>query len=97
MKDLLYDRYERIEGENLTIGILLCKKSDEALVDLTLPKDANIYAKEYELYLPDKKTLQRKLKEWLDEEQDKNNEGVIFCMASCIIKDRNLCLGGSVQ
>lgn len=43
-------------------------------VDLTLPKDANIYAKEYELYLPDKKTLQRKLKEWLDEEKDKNNE-----------------------
>ena len=67
-----YDRYERVEGENPTIGILLCKKSDEALVDLTLPKDANIYAKEYELYLPDKKTLQRKLKEWLAEEQDKN-------------------------
>ena len=42
------------------------------MVDLTLPKDANIYAKEYELYLPDKKTLQRKLKEWLAEEQDKN-------------------------
>lgn len=69
-----YDRYERIEGENPTIGILLCKKSDEALVDLTLPEDANIYAKEYELYLPDKKVLQRKLKEWLDEEQDKNSE-----------------------
>ena len=69
-----YDRYERIEGENPTIGILLCKKSDEALVDLTLPEDANIYAKEYELYLPNKKILQRKLKEWLDEEQDKNSE-----------------------
>lgn len=37
-----YDRYERIEGENPTIGILLCKKSDEALVDLTLPEDANM-------------------------------------------------------
>ena len=69
-----YDRYERIEGENPTIGILLCKKSDEALVNLTLPEDANIYAKEYELYLPDKKVLQRKLKEWLDEEQDNNSE-----------------------
>lgn len=69
-----YDRYEKVEGENPTIGILLCKKSDEALVDLTLPEDANIYAKEYKLYLPDKKILQRKLKEWLDEEQDKNNE-----------------------
>lgn len=69
-----FDRYERIEGENPTIGILLCKKSDEALVDLTLPEDANIYAKEYKLYLPDKKILQLKLKEWLDEEQDKNRE-----------------------
>lgn len=64
-----YDRYEKIEGENPTIGILLCKQSDEALVDLTLPENANIYAKEYKLYLPDKKLLQKKLKEWLDEEQ----------------------------
>ena len=65
-----YDRYEKIEGENSTIGILLCKQSDEALVDLTLPENANIYAKEYKLYLPDKKLLQKKLKEWLDEEQN---------------------------
>ena len=67
-------KYIVVEGENPTIGILLCKKSDEALVDLTLPEDANIYAKEYELYLPDKKILQQKLKEWLDEEQDKSSE-----------------------
>ena len=40
-----YDRYEKIEGENPTIGILLCKQSDEALVDLTLPENANIFAK----------------------------------------------------
>ena len=65
-----YDRYEKIEGENPTIGILLCKQSDEALVDLTLPENANIYAKEYKLYLPDKILLQKKLKEWLDEEQN---------------------------
>ena len=65
-----YDRYEKIEGENPTIGILLCKQSDEALVDFTLPENANIYAKEYKLYLPDKKLLQKKLKEWLEEEQN---------------------------
>jgi len=64
-----FNRYEKTEGENPTIGILLCKKSDEALVDLTLPENANIYAKEYKLYLPDKKLLQKKLKEWLDEER----------------------------
>jgi hypothetical protein len=37
------------------------------LVELTLPKDANIYAAEYSLYLPDKKELQEKLQEWLEE------------------------------
>jgi len=57
-----FERYERVAGENPTIGILLCKQSDEALVDLMLPEDANIYAKEYKLYLPDKKLLQKKLK-----------------------------------
>jgi len=37
------------------------------LVELTLPKDANIYAAQYELYLPDKKELQEKLKSWVEE------------------------------
>ncbi len=31
-------------------------------------KDANIYARQYALYLPDKSTLQAKLKEWIDEQ-----------------------------
>lgn len=65
-----YDRYVKTDDENPTVGILLCKDSDEALVELTLPVDANIYAKEYKLYLPDKKMLQEKFKEWLEEEQD---------------------------
>ena len=63
-----YDRYEKTEDENPTIGILLCKEKNDALVEITLPKDANIYASEYKLYLPDKKLLQQKLKEWLAEE-----------------------------
>ena len=64
-----YDRYVVVQGENPTIGILMCKQSDEALVELTLPQDANIYAREYKLYLPDKKLLQAKLQEWLDESE----------------------------
>lgn len=62
-----YDRYVKTDDENPTVGILLCKDSDETLVELTLPADANIYAKEYKLYLPDKKILQEKFKEWLEE------------------------------
>ena len=65
-----YDRYEKLEDENPTIGILLCKEKNDALVEITLPQDANIYASEYKLYLPDKKLLQQKLKEWIEEEEE---------------------------
>ena len=65
-----YDRYEKTDDENSTIGILLCQKKSDMLVELTLPKDANIYASQYELYLPDKNELQAKLKEWINEETE---------------------------
>ena len=65
-----YDRYVRQEFEKPTIGILLCERKNEALVELTLPKDANIYAQQYALYLPDKKLLQQKLQMWIAEQND---------------------------
>lgn len=63
-----YDRYEKTADENPTIGVLLCQQKSDALVELTLPADSNIYASKYELYLPDKKELQEKLREWIAEE-----------------------------
>ena len=66
-----YDRYVKQDFEKPTIGILLCEEKNDALVELTLPKDANIYASAYQLYLPDKAILQRKLKEWIDEFDEK--------------------------
>ncbi len=63
-----YDRYVKLDNETPTVGILLCKEKNDALVEITLPKDSNIYASEYKLYLPDKKELQQKLKEWIAEE-----------------------------
>ena len=62
-----YDRYVKQDFEKPTIGILLCERKNDALVELTLPSDANIYATAYQLYLPDKTLLQRKLNEWIDE------------------------------
>jgi hypothetical protein len=62
-----YDRFEKQVFEKPTIGILLCKKKNNNLVQLTLPKDANIYASEYSLYLPEKELLQQKLNEWVEE------------------------------
>ena len=62
-----YDRYVKQNFENPTIGILLCSEKSDALVELTLPEDSNVYASQYSLYLPDKALLQRKLKEWREE------------------------------
>jgi hypothetical protein len=61
-----FDRFMKTETENSTIGIVLCKAKNRALVEITLPKDANIHAREYQLYLPSKDELQRKLAEWTD-------------------------------
>lgn len=65
-----YDRNVKVDYEKPSIGILLCKKKNDALVELTLPKEANIYASEYCLYLPDKQLLQQKLNEWMKEFED---------------------------
>jgi hypothetical protein len=65
-----FDRYVRAEHEKPTVGILLCKEKNDAIVQLTLPEDSNIYASEYSLYLPDKNILQQKLVEWTQEFED---------------------------
>ncbi|MDR0751320.1 MAG: hypothetical protein LBF12_01840 [Christensenellaceae bacterium] len=41
---------------------------------MTLPENANIYASEYSLYLPDKTILQSKLVEWMQEFEDENRD-----------------------
>lgn len=65
-----FDRYIKQNFEKPTVGILLCEYKSDALVELTLPQDANIYASAYQLYLPDRKTLQSKVKEWVAEFED---------------------------
>lgn len=59
-----FDRYEKTKDENPTVGIILCKKNKEAMVEITLPKESNIHAKEYKLYLPSKARLKKKLLDW---------------------------------
>ncbi len=64
-----YDRQVKLPEENPTVGLLLCKEKKDAIVELTLPKDANIHAKEYQLYLPSKELLKAKLLEWSREQE----------------------------
>lgn len=59
-----FDRHVKLPEENPTIGLLLCKSKKQTIVELTLPKDANIHAHEYSLYLPSKDLLKAKLLEW---------------------------------
>ena len=59
-----FNREVKMEGENPTVGIILCKTKNDALVRLTLPEDANIWASQYQLYLPSKNELKQKLLEW---------------------------------
>jgi len=61
-----FNRNVKLDDENPTIGIILCKTKNEALVQLTLPEDANVYASQYQLYLPSKEELKRKLIEWAE-------------------------------
>jgi len=65
-----FDRYVKRDYEKPTLGILICEDRKEKIVELTLPKDSNIYASEYSLYLPDKALLQSKLAQWVKEFED---------------------------
>jgi len=62
-----FDREVKLPEENATVGIILCKMKSKSLVEITLPKNTNIHAHEYQLYLPDKGELQRKLNQWAKE------------------------------
>ncbi len=58
-----YDRFEKQEFENPTIGILLCTDKNDAVVKITLPENSsNIIASKYQLYLPTEKQLIEEMK-----------------------------------
>jgi predicted nuclease of restriction endonuclease-like (RecB) superfamily len=58
-----YDRYEKQEFENPTIGILLCTDKNDAVVKITLPENnSTIIASKYQLYLPTEQQLIEEVK-----------------------------------
>jgi predicted nuclease of restriction endonuclease-like (RecB) superfamily len=59
-----FDRHVKLPEEHPTVGIILCKKKNDALVEITLPENAAIYASEYKLYLPSKEELRQQLLDW---------------------------------
>lgn len=59
-----YDRFVKLEHENRTIGIILCKKKNDTLVEITLPENnEQIFASKYQTVLPSKKELKQLIDE----------------------------------
>lgn len=57
-----YDREMRLEGENKTIGIVLCQNKSEAVVKYTLPENnEQIFASKYKTVLPSVEVLKELL------------------------------------
>lgn len=64
-----YDRTEKQEGENPTIGILLCTDKNNTMVKYALPENnTQILASKYQLYLPKKEDLEQEFKKMIDHE-----------------------------
>lgn len=58
-----YDKECRTEGDNPTIGLVLCAEKDDALVQYTLAdKTKQIFTSKYQFHLPTEKELVRELK-----------------------------------
>ncbi|HED37700.1 MAG TPA: DUF1016 domain-containing protein [Ignavibacteria bacterium] len=55
-----YDRYVKLPEENKTIGIILCRDKNDALVEITLPENnEQIFASKYLTVLPSKEELKK--------------------------------------
>lgn len=63
-----YDRFVKLDEENKTIGIVLCRDKSETLVEMTLPEDnQQIFASRYQTILPSKQQLQTLLAQHIKE------------------------------
>ncbi|MDA3886864.1 MAG: PDDEXK nuclease domain-containing protein [Candidatus Delongbacteria bacterium] len=57
-----YDRMVKLKEENDTIGIILCKEKNNAVVKMTLPKNNNqIFASKFQTILPSKEELKKQM------------------------------------
>ena len=62
-----FEAEQNVEGDNPPIGIILTKHKGEVMVEYATRGISNkILVSKYQLYLPDKKVLQKKVRELLD-------------------------------
>ena len=59
-----YDRFVKLDDENKTIGIILCKDKKDTMVKITLPENnQQVFASKYKLILPSKAELKKVMEE----------------------------------
>ena len=72
-----YDRVEKLPHENATIGMLLCASKNDAVVKFILPEgQKQIFASQYELYLPTEEQLLEELNKELEDFEEKKTEAI---------------------
>ena len=63
-----YDRFVKLDHENKTIGIILCRDKNDTLVEITLPENnKQIFASKYQTVLPSKKELKQLIERKINE------------------------------
>jgi len=55
------EKYEKVEGENSPIGLILCADKNEEHIELLQSEKSNIKVAEYLTQLPDMKVLESRL------------------------------------
>ena len=60
----MYDKLKRTEGDNPTIGIILCEEKDKAEVKFSILNDSEqLFATKYKLYIPTEEELIKEIKQ----------------------------------
>ena len=75
----MYEEHGKVEGDNPTIGLILCSEKNEAIARYSVLNDSKqLFASKYMLYLPTEEELQRELereRRLIEERQQAGDEG----------------------
>ncbi|MGE5356603.1 MAG: PDDEXK nuclease domain-containing protein [Deltaproteobacteria bacterium] len=70
-----FDRFEKQDFENPTIGILLCANKNDAMVKITMPENnKTIIATKYQMYLPTEQQLIDEMMKEIEKIEQNNEE-----------------------
>lgn len=68
------DKYERQEGEQSPLGLLLCSEGGQEQIELLQLGDAGIQVSQYYTELPDKELLRQQLQKQIELAQERINQ-----------------------